>query len=199
MANSWVQLAKTTLQSSASNIRVPASGNFDAYKRLYVEFHVMPEDSNSIRANLTFNGDEGDVNNYAMRRLTDGGSAAGYANLDFIEDIFNGDSFEFFATMEVWNIDGKPKITFSRSCGSGGIGLNDTSQAYLIGNWSGTVQIRNMNINAAGSGSFAQNSTMTVFGSDVSYPNLSNGTIFEESDTGTHYMWDGTDTWNEVT
>jgi len=199
MANSWVQLAKTTLQSSASNIRVPASGNFDAYKRLYVEFHVMPEDSNSIRANLTFNGDEGDVNNYAMRRLTDGGSAAGYDNLDFIEDIFNGDSFEFFATMEVWNIDGKPKITFSRSCGSGGIGLNDTSQAYLIGNWSGTVQIRNMNINAAGSGSFAQNSTMTVFGSDVSYPNLSNGTIFEESDTGTHYMWDGTDTWNEVT
>jgi len=29
--------------------------------------------------------------------------------------------------------------------------------------------------------------------------NLPNGAIFEESDTGTHYMWDGTDTWNEVT
>jgi hypothetical protein len=29
--------------------------------------------------------------------------------------------------------------------------------------------------------------------------NLPNGTIFEESDTGKHYMWDGTDTWNEVT
>jgi len=26
-----------------------------------------------------------------------------------------------------------------------------------------------------------------------------NGTIFEESDTGTHYMWNGTDTWNEIT
>ena len=32
-----------------------------------------------------------------------------------------------------------------------------------------------------------------------SYPNLTNGTIFEESDTGKHYMFDGTDTWNEVT
>jgi len=31
------------------------------------------------------------------------------------------------------------------------------------------------------------------------YPNLSNGTIFEESDTGKHYMWNGTDTWNEIT
>jgi len=31
------------------------------------------------------------------------------------------------------------------------------------------------------------------------YPNLSNGTIFEESDTGKIYMFDGTDTWNEMT
>ena len=29
--------------------------------------------------------------------------------------------------------------------------------------------------------------------------NLPNGAIFEESDTGKHYMFDGTDTWNEMT
>jgi hypothetical protein len=29
--------------------------------------------------------------------------------------------------------------------------------------------------------------------------NLETGTIFEESDTGKHYMFDGTSTWNEVT
>ena len=29
-------------------------------------------------------------------------------------------------------------------------------------------------------------------------PNLPNGTIFEESDTGKHQMWNGTDTWNEM-
>jgi len=28
--------------------------------------------------------------------------------------------------------------------------------------------------------------------------NFSNGTLFEESDTGKHYMFDGTDTWNEM-
>ena len=61
-----------------------------------------------------------------------------------------------------------------------------------------------MNINAAGSGSFAQNSTMTVFGSDDQastpfYPNLVNGTIFEDSTDGKHYMFDGTSAWNEIT
>jgi len=30
------------------------------------------------------------------------------------------------------------------------------------------------------------------------YPNLTNGTIFEESDTGKHYMFDGTSAWNET-
>ena len=34
----------------------------------------------------------------------------------------------------------------------------------------------------------------------ISYPNLPNGAIFEESDgTGKHYMWDGTSAWNEIT
>ena len=30
------------------------------------------------------------------------------------------------------------------------------------------------------------------------YPNLKNGTTFLTSDTNKLYMWDGTDTWNEV-
>jgi hypothetical protein len=41
-------------------------------------------------------------------------------------------------------------------------------------------------------------STVTNVATSV-YPNLPNGGIFEESDTGKHYMWDGTDTWNEIT
>jgi len=30
------------------------------------------------------------------------------------------------------------------------------------------------------------------------YPSLPNGTVFITSDTNVHYMWNGTDTWNEV-
>jgi len=33
----------------------------------------------------------------------------------------------------------------------------------------------------------------------ITFPNLTNGTIFEESDTGKHYMFDGTSAWNEIT
>ena len=54
-----------------------------------------------------------------------------------------------------------------------------------------------------GSGNLDANSEITVYGSEgteipatVFYAIA--GTIFEESDTGKHYMWDGTDTWNEV-
>ena len=48
-----------------------------------------------------------------------------------------------------------------------------------------------------------QGSTITVYGSvtevlSYTYPNIPNGAIFEESDTGKHYMFDGTDTWNEM-
>jgi len=48
-----------------------------------------------------------------------------------------------------------------------------------------------------------QGSVITVWGADdntnFTYPNLSNGTLFEESDTGKIYMFNGTDTWNEMT
>ena len=46
----------------------------------------------------------------------------------------------------------------------------------------------------------ATTATYTFNFSDIPavYPNLTNGTIFEESDTGKHYMFDGTSTWNEM-
>ena len=55
----------------------------------------------------------------------------------------------------------------------------------------------------AGNESIASGSTLTVWGADDApetpvYPNLVNGTIFEESDTGKIWMFDGTDTWNEM-
>jgi len=42
-----------------------------------------------------------------------------------------------------------------------------------------------------GSGATLQNLPLVI-------PDLPNGTIFITSDTNVHYMWDGTDTWNEV-
>ena len=55
-----------------------------------------------------------------------------------------------------------------------------------------------------GTDTFDPGTTMTIWGADDQastpfYPNLTNGTILEESDTGKHYMFDGSQTWNEIT
>ena len=40
-------------------------------------------------------------------------------------------------------------------------------------------------------------SATTNNNAEFTYPNLTNGTLFEESDTGKHYIWNGT-SWNEM-
>jgi len=74
----------------------------------------------------------------------------------------------------------------------------------VVGKWENTTgQINIMRVFLTQGGSeFDEGSTITVWGADASaafYPYYSNGAIFEESDTGKHYMFDGTDTWNEIT
>ena len=53
----------------------------------------------------------------------------------------------------------------------------------------GTGWVRNVTI---------QNGVTSFQPSTFTYPDLSNGSIFITSDTNVHYMWNGTDTWNEV-
>jgi len=47
-------------------------------------------------------------------------------------------------------------------------------------------------------GSYVFDYTGDVRISTTAYPNLTIGTLFEEQDTGKHYLFAGTDTWNEV-
>ena len=53
-------------------------------------------------------------------------------------------------------------------------------------------------------GDFASGSELIVWGSDssngIANPNLQDGTLFEETDTNKHYIWNSsTSTWTEVT
>ena len=64
-----------------------------------------------------------------------------------------------------------------------------------------TEQITRVRI-IMGSGYLESGACMTVWGADAASPttfNYPNGTLFEESDTGKHYMFDGTSAWNEIT
>ena len=75
--------------------------------------------------------------------------------------------------------DGTNQITFRRATG----GLTDTvSIATYTSSWTSSP------------------SGDPLYGLAVTggYPSLTENSIFEESDTGKHYMWDGTSAWNEV-
>ena len=76
--------------------------------------------------------------------------------------------------------------------------------ADASGTWQISSPITKINLMTRGNSNYFQSdSSITVFAAEEpsgsNYPNLTNGTIFEESDTGKHYMFDGTSTWNEIT
>ena len=74
----------------------------------------------------------------------------------------------------------------------------------IMGKWIPTsldTQITSIQIHNTGSGSFDNPVEIQVWGTDTftaTGAKAVNGTIFEESDTGKHYMFDGTSTWNEM-
>ena len=61
------------------------------------------------------------------------------------------------------------------------------------GSWTGAGMASDMHCTITTDSDSILNSVITY-----TYPNLENGTIFITSDTNVHYMWNGTDTWNEV-
>ena len=87
-----------------------------------------------------------------------------------------------------------------QTCGSKGTSSSDGVQfgrnTGVLNNTGQITTIKIVNTLLAGS-------SITVYGADdtgtgETYPDLPNGTTFLTSDTNKLYMWDGTDTWNEV-
>ena len=81
-------------------------------------------------------------------------------------------------------------VTLTESAPSGFDGQLDGLQHWSTGG-SATGWVRNLTL--------WDGVTSAGASGDLVLPNLTNGTIFEESDTGKHYMFDGTSAWNEVT
>ena len=103
------------------------------------------------------------------------------------------------------NVANKAKICHIECCSVENTGAdNAPTWVETSGVWHNTsAQITEVKCWQSGGGSFATGTTMTILGAEddvlgYNYPNLTNGTIFEESDTGKHYMFDGTSTWNEM-
>tara|TARA_B100000949_G_scaffold109538_1_gene97042 strand:- start:2033 stop:2641 length:609 start_codon:yes stop_codon:yes gene_type:complete len=103
-----------------------------------------------------------------------------------------------FVTLDIINKTGHPKIVmshFSDNLNSKG----DGHSKYAVSAKALSLQL----LSEGSSQAILAGGTYAVYGATdntttYTYPNLTNGTLFEESDTGKIYMWDGTNTWNEV-
>ena len=62
----------------------------------------------------------------------------------------------------------------------------------------GTISSNEYTLDTGSNSSPVLTAVYTIPDTPAVYPNLTNGTIFEESDTGKHYMFDGTSAWNEM-
>ena len=189
---SWKELARYTLTSSASSIRVGTgtqtgsgggTGDFVAKDNLMVLMYFPNLGSGSSASpNLTFNGDEGSgSNNYSNRRNFNGGTDSAYTGQDFLEDLWNSGQQDIFVYTNIKNALNQEKLTITHSV-MGGTSAGDTTTiegSEHSGKWSNNAQIVNLKMTTGGS--YASGSEIIVLGMDD-----------DEADSGTNF-------WQELT
>ena len=206
----WERLASVTLGSSAD---VLDSGTFTAKKHLRVSIFTIATGGATNHA-IRYNADTG--SNYQYRRNANGtseGNEQSQSSDPSISGSISSSAGNVFADGIILNKSDSEKVarwdtTFSNTAGAGNIPMRREGCCKWVrtsgsGTGDSASQITRIYTTNDSAGSYDTGSTITVWGADDQastpfYPYLSNGTIFEESDTGKHYMWDGTSAWNEM-
>ena len=198
----WERLAFSNTRSTTTNANDTLStGTFTPKKYLHVETYYSYADSGGNDPKMSFNTDTS-TSNYNYRRSIDNSATDALTTGDgAISNNAAGGSNRFFERIDIVNILADEKQAIIRVYYAGEGATDDPHWREYTSKWVNTsAQINKINI-IMGSGSIDSGSTITVWGSDagsISTFNAPNGAIFEESDTGKHYMFDGTDTWNEM-
>jgi len=216
MANGWTKLYGHTVTSGEAGTTVTLdtgtiSGTWDSLK---VVLDIVKHSSSDCIPSIYFNGVR--AAQYPLKRNTPSSSPtsndSGWSTTYWaIYNGYGGDAKRLIV-MDIANHAGHEKMfTWTQIISGSGAFMN-----YGCGKWCGVsgnpadaitrVQIAPYNItDASGTGNqyFGEGSKITILGAgdgttNYTYPNLVNGTIFEESDTGKMYMWDGTSAWNEM-
>ena len=147
------------------------------------------------------NGSLDSGNNYASRISSNGGS-------EDVTTSISGNSYTATTPiqwdMEITNIANEEKLWISHLVRQSTAGAGTApSRVEEVIKWVNTSnQIDTVGfVCTDGSGTFSSDSYITVFGAsgDVTSDTTPDGTIWEESDTGKHYIWNATsDTWSEI-
>jgi len=106
-------------------------------------------------------------------------------------------------TANITNISNKEKLVISDQVASEATGAgNAPRRSEAVTKWTNTsAQITSIQLINNASGDFAVGSYITVLGAsgDVVNDTTPDSSIFEESDTGKHYIWNATsNSWTEI-
>ena len=195
MAGTWQRLAHVELSSTTATI---STGTFTTKENLRFVFYGIGNSSNQVPA-MTFNNDTG--SNYARRQEDNGNSdetQTSHASIKFNDKANTG----IYIVGDITNKADKEKLIISEfmSGNTAGVG-NAPNRMQVVGKWANTSdQITRIDI-GLGSSDWASGSYITVLGAsgDVTSDTTPDGTIWEESDTGKHYIWNATsDSWTEI-
>lgn len=195
MAGTWMRLAHVALSSAGDTID---SGTFTAKKNLKVIIFVI--NSGAVRTGIRFNSDSG--NNYAHRRQVNGGSDATNVNHNRIVADTDVDGSDYTVANIINKSDKEKLIRIERIHQSGSGASNTPEREEMVGKWVNTSDsITSIQAYNAESGDFGVGSYITVFGAsgDTVTDTTDDGSIFEASDTGKHYIWNATsDSWTKI-
>jgi len=215
MAATWERLFTHTLGTAATGIDtgVLANGGSEASgtgilarEHLRIEIHILPSGT-SNHLGARFNGDSGD--NYPITRSTDGAGDTQLEGYDYWYNSYGGTAnVQRYIVLEILNrLNQEKLIQLHQIITVAGVG-NAPTRNEQASKWANTsAQITDIEFSASdmnpSGDTWASGTSVTIWGMDDQpstpvYPNLSNGTLFEESDTGKHYMFDGTSAWNET-
>ena len=210
MPSSWERIASVTLTGTNAELN---SGTFTPKEHLKVVFHGFNQSADSdIMMRVGTGGTIDTGANYTWRNCRNGGSDAEQGDeneLQIVGGSFNTANATQEGVIEIINKSNEEKLFISHTAttlvGSGSTAGHCPDRIELVGKWGNTSgQINTIRIfMPQNSAVYAIGASITVYGADdqsstLFYPNIPNGAIFEESDTGKHYMFDGTSAWNEM-
>jgi len=208
MATSWERLTSVTLSSTDDEIVTPT---FTPKKHLRVSYNGVSQSADSdVWLQFGTGGTMDTTNgNYQWRNGRNSNSDNTDSNdskINLIGANMNTTNGYTYSDIYISNESASNKLciaeTLTVTAGAG----TAPDNAETVGRYANTsAQINILRVFLTqNSAVYAVGSTITVWGADDQpstpfYPNLPNGEIFEESDTGKHYMFDGTSAWNEMT
>ena len=217
MASSWERLATYTLPSANANLSTASDaslsgGEFAAKPHLKVVISYLGTSGNASGLRYRFNGDSsgssGSSGTYSHRNSNSGGSddTGTYKTEINPANQSVGAGTDILLTIDIINIPTREKLCINDMVMQHATGAGTAPhRTENTAKWTNTSDsIHTIAVYDDGGTNLDAGSTITVWGADDQsstpfYPYISNGALFEESDTGKIYMWDGTSAWNELT